>query len=142
MKQISHASFCKLALMLSLTVLASSCGPGEEGVDVQIPYESEGEVHAVVLENQSQFVLTEIHVHTEASFGSGNSLQITSDLEPQETWEIASFTSGDYITFVRERPDGRAVSVTTSAPVYVDQANYRVLMFDNSFRVLLPEQEK
>jgi hypothetical protein len=102
--------------------------------------ESEGEVHALVLENQSQFVIQEIHVHADPSFASGSSLQIASNLEPQARWELNSFTSGDYITFVRERPDGRALSVTTAAPVYVDAPWYRVLLLDDAFRVLEPEQ--
>ena len=109
-----------------------------EGFD--IPVESEGEVHALVLENQSQFVIQEIHVHADPSFASGSSLQIASNLEPQARWELNSFTSGDYITFVRERPDGRALSVTTAAPVYVDAPWYRVLLLDDAFRVLEPEQ--
>ena len=126
-------------LLLSISgVLACGRGDGETGFDV--PVESAGEVHSLRLENQSQFVIQEIHVHADPSFASGSSLQIASNLEPQATWEITSFTSGDYITFVRERPDGRALSVTTAEPVYVDAPWYRVLMLDDAFRVLEPDQ--
>ena len=129
----------KTPILLALFLCALSCSgcAGEDAEDVA----SEEEPHSVTIWNRGQFSIETIHLH-ETSFWSpeqheGMSL-IDAPLEPEATLD-ETITSGTYVTFVRTRPDGEPLAVTTSQPIIVDAEGYTLILFDDSFRLMRPE---
>ncbi|MCB9655775.1 MAG: hypothetical protein H6729_16745 [Deltaproteobacteria bacterium] len=87
------------------------------------------------IENQSQYDLLELRVHAEARYLDAQNL-LTSPLRPGDA--LALYRSGDlYVTVYRERYQlGPIYAFTTAYPVRLsDDTGYRLIVFDESFRV-------
>lgn len=124
------------ALVMSLASLAlASCASDA----AEVAPASDGEVHPVTLWNRSQFAIDDIYLHEPGeSYQDVEPLELDAPLATEAKFGVSDFVSGSLITFVRARPDGRAIAVTSSEPIYVDREGFTVVLFDDSFRLLEP----
>ncbi len=105
------------------------------------PPESAGEQYPLTLWNRSQFTITAVYTHAPETAWEQTDPVIATAIAPEEQVGLSAFTSGERVTFVRQRPDGEGLTVTSEAPIYIDQSGYTLVLFDTSFRLLTTDMQ-
>jgi len=134
---------CLTAGILFLALITGACGSGGKAETTAGAADTGAKVMPVItIENTSQFVLYEVRVHPDPDYlDSPNRLEqdmaVNGSLTVSEVGEW-------YITFIRDKiiKDGGRIAFTTAYPLKFEyNTNYRVTIFDESFRVREEEEE-
>mgnify|MGYP001606593133 CR=1 FL=1 len=96
---------------------------------------------ALTVWNRGQFEVLHLYVHTDSDYRDDVDLLATSGpLAVETSLSIADFKSGTKVTFVRKKIDvGDEIAVTTNSGVEIDRIGYTLVLFDESFRLLEPD---
>lgn len=91
---------------------------------------------SLFVENQSQYALVELRTHTSTVYADApNRLEAPLPIDGEVLWWE---TGTLHVTAMRERNrGGRIIALTTSRPIsLVGERGYRLLVFDDSFRLV------
>lgn len=124
----------RIVMLASLVAVAILAACGDDGGP---PIPSDPRPASVIVENQSQYELQELRIHSEPVSGY---MKTQNRLESPMAIEGAFLfhERGDwYVTVFRERNrGGPMLALTTGEPISLTNASgYKLLVFDDSFRL-------
>lgn len=121
-----------------VTVSFCGCAAGDQeitsGEPAAEPYSGQH-----YLWNRGQFELLEVRVHPSESYdGTANLLE--SPLDP-EVGTLVEIPFGSHLTVIREKvADGDLWALTTATPLTLRGGLHVILVFDDGFRTMTPEE--
>ena len=143
---MGRAATCRLGLgglplVVVAAVLLGACGGASAGGSGGSG--GTGPPPFLTVVNESQFALLELKTHGSMEHvGATNLLnELTSGtpLLQQEEVDIVPFYGGLYVTVVREQvQNGPKIAITTGTAVQTYESSMRLLVFDESFRLMNP----
>lgn len=125
----------RLTLVVAMTIplLATGCGADnmQRTVDVNLG-----------VWNRSQFELLQVKVHSSAEPNPEAENRLSEPLAPgAET--VLPFTSTFHLTVVRKKVEvGEPIAFTTAEPVNADTDGFTLVVFDEAFRLLAPNDPR
>ena len=90
------------------------------------------------IDNRSQFVLLELRIHDRPGYDEATNV-LAGELALEEGIQV-DFHAGQYVTAIREKVrQGDRFALTTGQPLDVPRTGARLEVFDESFRLYVPE---
>lgn len=90
--------------------------------------------------NRSQFELLELRVHDRLDY-SGAANLLSAPLAVEERFDV-DFVQGQYVTVIRRKVEvGETIAFTTERGVDTDEHGCTLIVFDEAFRLLRPQDD-